>query len=191
MKKRAFIIHGWGGYPREGWQDWLATELEKRGWQVFCPVMPDTDNPRIETWVPALAEAVGEADENTFFVSHSIGCQTTLRYIEGLEEGKKVGGAVFVAGFLNLKNLETEEEKRVSRPWLERPIDFLKIKKHTNKFVAIFSDDDYYVPLSDKDLFKSRLSAKIIIEGEKKHFCGEDGIVELPSVLASILEISK
>lgn len=191
MNKRVFIIHGWGGYPREGWQDWLSTELEKRGFQIFCLAMPDTDNPRIETWVPTLAEAVGEADENTFFVSHSIGCQTILRYLEGLKDDKKTGGAVFVAGWLNLKGLETKEEKELARLWLEKPIDFLKVKKHTKKFVAIFSDNDPYVPLSDKDLFKSLLSAKIVVEKNKEHFTGEDGIIELHSVLEGFLEISK
>ena len=28
--KRAFIIHGWDGYPAEGWFPWLKRELEKK-----------------------------------------------------------------------------------------------------------------------------------------------------------------
>ena len=27
--KRVFIIHGWDGYPEEGWFPWLKEELEK------------------------------------------------------------------------------------------------------------------------------------------------------------------
>jgi hypothetical protein len=27
--KRVFIIHGWEGYPEEGWFPWLKKELEK------------------------------------------------------------------------------------------------------------------------------------------------------------------
>jgi hypothetical protein len=103
--KRVFIIHGWGGKGGEGWQNWLKKELEKKGFEVFAPDMPDTENPKIETWVPFLSKLVGKCDEETFFVGHSIGCQTILRYLESLPESEKAGGAVFVAGWLNLKDL--------------------------------------------------------------------------------------
>ena len=81
----------------EGWFPWLKRELEERGFQVFIPHLPDSDKPRIEKWIPALADAVGTADANTYFVGHSMGCQAIARYVETLDQ--KIGGAVFVAGF--------------------------------------------------------------------------------------------
>lgn len=51
MTKRAFIIHGWDGYPDEGWFPWLKTELEKNGFQVHVPAMPKSAEPKIEAWV--------------------------------------------------------------------------------------------------------------------------------------------
>ena len=89
-----------------------------------------------------LAQLVGEPDEQTFFVGHSIGCQTILRYLESLPADKKVGGAVFVAGWFVLGDLETEEEKIIGKPWVETPIDFNAIKSATNNFVVIFCDND-------------------------------------------------
>ena len=47
MSKRVFVIHGWGGYPEEGWKPWLKKELEKRGFTVFVPAMPDTEHPKM------------------------------------------------------------------------------------------------------------------------------------------------
>ena len=44
MKKRVFIIHGWEGYPEECWFPWLKTEIEKTGFEVVVPNMPDADN---------------------------------------------------------------------------------------------------------------------------------------------------
>jgi len=185
--KRVFIIHGWGGYPEEGWYPWLKKELGKNGFEVFVPVMPNTDEPKIEEWVDFLMNLVGEPDENTYFVGHSIGCQTILRYLEKLEN-KKIGGAIFVAGWFNLSDLETEEEKIIGKPWIETPIDFNKIRMTTNNFVAIFSDDDPVVPLKEnKKMFSEKFNAKIIIEQNKGHFSEEDGIKELPIVLDSIL----
>ena len=192
MKKRVFIIHGWEGYPEEGWFPWLKQELTKVGFEVFVPQMPEASNPRIYNWVPKIAEVVGIPDENTFFVGHSMGCQAIARYVESLPDNTKVGGAVFVAGFF--KHLIEEEDdpelQEIRKHWLGTPIDFDKIKPRLGKSVAIFSDDDPYVPLDNQDDFRDKLSSKIVIESNKGHFSGSDGVVELPQALKAVLEIS-
>jgi len=105
-----------------------------------------------------------------------------------LPDGVKIGGAVFVAGWFILGDLETKEEKIIGKPWIETPIDFSKVKTTTNNFVAIFSDDDPVIPLEEnKKLFEEKLNAKIIIEHNKGHFSGSDNVTELPSALNSIL----
>jgi uncharacterized protein len=193
MITRVFIVHGWDDYPEEGWFPWLKKELEDRGFVVVVPQLPKADEPRINSWVPALKEAVGTADENSFFVGHSMGCQTIARYLVNLPENIKVGGAVFVAGFFNrLTNLEDDDVVRsVSQEWLQTPLNLEKVKLHLNKCVAIFSDDDPYVPIDNQEEFKEKLGAKIIVEQEKGHFSGSTGIKELPAVLESIIEISR
>lgn len=190
MNKRVFIVHGWGGYPEEGWFPWLKKELEQKNFKVFALSMPDTDEPKIETWVPFLAKQVGEPTENDYFVGHSMGCQTIMRYLETIG-GKKVGGVVLAAGFFHLQNLEDENEEKIAKPWLETKIDLEKVSKTEKNFVAIFSDNDPFVPLSDVEIFKDKLGAKIIIEHDKGHFDEESEIKELPIVLDSILEMSK
>lgn len=190
MSKRVFIIHGWDGYPEEGWFPWLKKELEAKGFEVMVPPMLDAAEPKIETWLHCLEKAVGKPDESTYFVGHSIGCQTIIRYLE--TSGKKVGGAVFVAGWFVLSDLETEEEKIIGKPWLETPIDFDRVKATTRNFVAIFSKDDPVVPLEEnRKLFKERLNPKIIVENNKGHFSGSDGVTELPSALDAVLEMAK
>ncbi len=190
MTKRVFIIHGWGGNPEEGWFPWLKTELESRGFVVEVPAMPDSDTPKIETWIPYLTNVVGQPDENTYFVGHSVGCQTIIRYLQTLPTDTKIGGAVFVAGFYNLRNLETEEEKRIAAPWVNEPRDDEKIRKIINKAIAIFSDNDPFVLEENQKSWKELVGAKIIVEHNKGHFSGSDGIKELPSALQSILEIA-
>src|SRR3989339_2187551 len=100
--KRVFIIHGWDGYPEEGIFPWLKLKLEKSGFEVFNPAMPEPLNPKIETWVPFLGEQIGTPDENTYLFGHSIGSQAILRYLESLPKEMKIGGAVFLAGWINL-----------------------------------------------------------------------------------------
>ena len=192
MTKRIFLVHGWGGAPHHGWFPWLKWELEAKGLDVIVPQLPDANVPRIANWVPALAAAVGTADEQTYFVGHSLGCQTIARYLETLPDDIKVGGAVFVAGFFKrLTGLEDDEEVRdVASEWLDTPLDLARVKTHLPKSVAIFSDDDYYVPLDNQDEFRDELDSEIIVEHSMGHFSGDrDGTTELPVVLTALEKI--
>ena len=190
MAKRVFIIHGWGGCPEEGWFPWLKGELEKRGFIVQVPEMPDTENPKIDTWVPFLSRLVHNPDGETLLVGHSIGCQTILRYLESLGEGVRIGGAVLVAGWVSLTNLSGPKEERIARLWLERPIEWDRVLRHTRNFVAVFSDNDNHVPVSNSEVFRKRLGARIFLEHGKGHFTGDEGVKEIPVVLNSLLEMA-
>jgi uncharacterized protein len=181
-KKRAFIIHGWGGHPEEGWQNWLSQELRKRNFNVIAPQMPNTEVPKIKEWVFHLSDLVGEPDENTFFVGHSIGCQTIMRYLETIFP-KKISQVIFVAGWFNLQNLEGSEEERIAKPWIQEKINFEKVKNATQKFTVFLSENDEWVPLSDKDIFENKLSAKVIVQKNKGHFID---IFEMPEILKLI-----
>lgn len=189
--KKAFIIHGWGGYPKEGWFPWLKEELVKKDFSVKVLKMPDSDKPKIDEWVSFLKKQIKKLDKETYLIGHSIGCQAILRYLEQLDKDEKVGGIIFVAPWIHLKELETEEEKMIAEPWLKSPIDFDRIKEHTNRYICIFSDNDCYVPLSDSEIFKEKLDAKIVIEKNKGHFSGSDNINELPSALNELVDLSK
>lgn len=193
IDKRVFIIHGWDGFPEEAWFPWLKRELERAGFVVEVPAMPRPDEPTIETWVPKLAAVVDEPDEHTYLVGQSMGCQTIFRYLAGLE-GKKVGGIVLVAGFFELRPLETEEEERILKPWLETPIDFTKVRQATDNITTVFSDNDQWVPLEKNiELFKKNLGDDITIvtEHEKQHFSGSSGITVLPSALDVVLTYNR
>ncbi|MBI4158045.1 MAG: serine hydrolase family protein [Candidatus Yanofskybacteria bacterium] len=191
--KRVFIIHGWEGYPEENWFPWLKKELEAKGFEVFVPQMPDADSPRIEKWIPKISEIVGVADGNTYFVGHSMGCQAVARFLETLPEGIKVGGAIFVAGFFKrLTGLGEEPNfEEVKKEWLGTPLDLGKTKNHLNKSVAIFSDNDPYVPSDNIDDFRNKLGSKIIIQRNMYHFSGNWGTTELPIVLEELLKMTK
>ena len=191
--KKAIIVHGWGGSPEGDWYQWLKKELEKKGFKVLIPEMPETMFPKIEAWVSKLNQAAGEADENTYFIGHSIGCQTILRYLEKLPANKKIGGAILVAGWFSLTENTWDENytQEIALPWLETKIDFEKVKEHTDKIIVFLSDNDPYIPLSDFRIFREKLDADVIIENGKGHFSGEDGITKYPAILNKLLQISK
>lgn len=183
--KRVFLIHGWGGYPKKGWNPWLRKELEKKGYEVFIPAMPDTNHPKMNAWIKTLTKVVGVPNKNCYFVGHSLGCITILRYLETLKKNQKVGGAILVAGFNS--DLGYDE----IRHFFKKHTDWKKIKSRCQKFIAIHSDNDPYVSLHYADIFKEKLNAKVIIKHDMKHFSGDDGVTKLPVALEIILKISE
>jgi uncharacterized protein len=184
---KAYIVHGWGGSSKEGWIAWLKKELEAKGFEVAAFDMPETENPKIEAWVKYLEDNIQNPDEETILIGGSIGCQTILRYLEKLPENIKVKKIILVAPWYTLTNLE-EEEISVAKPWEKTPIDEKKVLDHiSQKIVAIFSDNDPYVPFEEsQQIFKEKYNAEIIIEHNKGHFTEGDGAIDLPVVLKNI-----
>lgn len=183
--KRAVIVHCWGGNPDYAWYPWVKSELEKKGYEVLVPAMPDPDAPARDKWVPYLREIIGQPDDDLGLIGHSIGSGTIMRYLETLGEDEKVGQVIFVAGFtdeLGFKELEN---------YFDHPLDFAKIKsKSARGFTAIQSDNDPFVSAQYGQRIKDELGAKLIIKHGANHMSGsvddESACLQLPEVLAEI-----
>jgi len=181
--KRIFLLHGWGAKPESEWYTWMKKELEKKGYKVIVPEMPNTEEPDINEWVSHLKKIVGKLDGNTCFIGHSIGCQTIMRYLEGQDYQDKIGKVFFVAGWFKLKNLE-DYEIDIAKPWLDKPIDFMKVKKKINELVVFLSTNEPYNYVKEnKIIFEEKLGAKVFVLKDKGHFTKEDGVLELDEVL--------
>ncbi|PIT90743.1 MAG: hypothetical protein COU22_00495, partial [Candidatus Komeilibacteria bacterium CG10_big_fil_rev_8_21_14_0_10_41_13] len=172
---------------------WLKDSLTSKGYEAKVPAMPNPEEPEIEAWLKALHDNLPDSvDENIILVGHSIGCQAVLRYLERLPQVSKICGLLLLAPWMELDQQtlkeEGEEVKKVARPWMETPIDFTKVKSMVGKVVAIFSDNDPYVPLAQKDLFARELGAEIIIEHNRGHFDPSSRVKELSSALEAILK---
>ncbi len=185
---KIYLVHCWDGTSNDGWYPWIEQELKKYNVEVIRFDMPNTANPTIEEWVSTLNEKVDKLDEETYFMGHSIGCQTIMRYLE-TKEVTKIGGILFVAPWLDLlpEAVEDEDSYNTAYPWIHTPINFEKVKEFSNNINCIFSDNDYFVDLAQKQEFKQKLNAKTIIVNEKGHISQDDDIFELNE----ILELSK
>jgi len=182
--KKAFVVHGWGGGPETDWLPWLKSELEKRGYEIYVPEMPDTEVPVIEKWVSHLGSVVGTSDADTYFVGHSIGCQTILRYLETIDT--KIGGAIFVSGWFDLENMESKEEETTAKPWIETPINLDKVKRVLPHSTLIISDNDPYGAFELNKRKFEELGSKIIIMNKAGHMTGDDGYIQLPEIVREL-----
>lgn len=183
--KRIIIIHRWEGGSGDDWRPWLKLELEKLGYKVQVPDMPDTNAPVIEKWVSKIKEIVGEPDGDTYFIGHSIGCQAILRYLQTIDNS--VGGALFVAGWFNLENLEDEESTEIAKPWIETSIDVQKIKKVLPKSILLISKDDPYGAFQKNiDMFSQFVTHTCVFDN-----AGHFTELEEPSILSQFENLVK
>lgn len=190
--ERVYLIHGWDGYPENNWFPWLKKRLEENGFEVIAPEMPNAEKPAKSEWLETLQSLIKNPDGNTYLVGHSMGCQAIQRYLESLNEGEVIGGAVLVAGLIDDPMWEgrTDEEADVVHDWFDVPKDYEKMKNHCKKFVSIFSTNDPFILSTNWKESEEKLGAKLMILENKSHFDDEAGIKELPEALEAILEIS-
>ena len=194
MPERAYIIHGYQGYPEEAWQPWLKAELEIRGYQVALPAMPYPNRPVISEWTAFIASLVETPDAETVLIGHSLGAQAVLRYLETLgAAGMSVGKTVLIAGNFptGMSPMAADERTggdKVLQPWLVSGLNPVWVRKAAGKCTVILSDNDPYIPFGEaKASFADNLPAKIVEESGMGHFNEDDKITELPAALAAVL----
>ena len=187
--KKIYMVHCWDGNRDDGWYPWLDENISDENVKVYRFNMPDTNNPKIDAWVSYLSEQVKDLDSETYFVGHSIGCQTIMRYLQ--DKDIKIGGILFVAPWLELlpEAVSDKESLITATPWLNTPICFDNIRNICDNITCIFSDNDYFVPLEQESEFKKLLNAKTIIVNGMGHISIDDGIEELEEAYNALMEI--
>lgn len=166
--KNAVILHGTSGYPEENWFSWLKKELEKKGYKVWLPQLPDADRPNVDKYNPFMLSG-WKYDSDTLLIGHSSGAVEVLSLLQNLPEGITINRAILVAGFID--DLNWAELKGL----FIHPFDWKKIKTKCKNFVFIHSDNDPFVPLEHGRFLRGKLGGKLIIEKGQKHFSTSNG----------------
>lgn len=157
--KNAILLHGTGGSPKSHWLPYLKKKLEKQGYKVWVPQLPDTENPHIKNWVPFVIKN-GKFSKDTVIVGHSAGAACILGVLEKTKN--RINKAVLVSGFykpLKLVNVNTI---------LKSSYDWARIKKHAKEIIFINSDNDPY-GCDDKQgriMFDKLGGTQIVLHGE-------------------------
>ena len=182
--KKIYLVHCWDRTSSDGWYPWLAERISDKNVDLIRFDMPNTACPKIDEWVETLNSKVDLLNDETYFIGHSIGCQTILRNLE-TKEITKIGGILFVAPWLDLlpEAIEDEDSYNTAQPWIKTPIDFEKIKQFTSNINCIFSNDDYFVSIEQEKEFRNKLNAKTIIVNNKGHISQDDNVYELQEIL--------
>lgn len=165
------LIHGWEGGPNKDWFPWLNKKLIKDGYDVINMSMPNSFNPKKDEWVKHLEDYV-DLSKDTFFIAHSLGAISVLKYLEKIN--KKIKGAILVAPYII-----NEKEYKTLSSFYSRKIDWSKVNKNCNKFFTIFSDDDPFVSLDQYLFMKDKTKVDLTVLHNRGHFSDDDNIKEI------------
>lgn len=182
-KKQVYIIHGYNASPINHWFPWLKEKLIQNEVSAEILSMPTPSRPKVNEWVNALVSNIHDCGKNTFFVAHSLGTITLLKYLENYNINQKVGGIVLVSGFaepLPIFNQISEFQQLAG--FTENEIDFEHIKKVTQNRIIIASDNDPIVPEKSSRNLAEHINSQYHLIREGGHFLESDGCLELPVV---------
>jgi len=182
MYYNAFIIHGIYGNPEENWFPWLKKELELLGCKVFIPRFPNPGSPKLNEWLEFFNKYTNYLNDNCIVIGHSMGVAFLLRILEKYS----VRAAFFIASVTpGIKNKYSWSMKT----FIDKELDWSKIKNNCKNFFIYNSDNDPYIPLKKGEELAQNLNSKLIIVKNSGHFNTKAGYVKFELLLNDIKKI--
>jgi len=176
--KGVVLVPGYGATPRSDWFPWLSRSItEGFGIPTATIRMPTPKIPRLAKWIQAIKSQSGNIDQDTYFIAHSLGCITLLRFIETLPADTQIGGVILVSCFDEpLRLLPIVNSFTAVRP------DYGGIVGRIGKALVISSTSDILVPMRLSEKVRDSLSAEYMQIPDAGHFSSFDGYTEFPEV---------
>ena len=163
--KNALILHGTDGNSQINWFPWLKTGLEKNGFKVWCPDLPQAEKPNIDRYFKFISENLDwNFNSETILIGHSSGAVSILGILQRLPEEIQVEACYLVGSFKD--DLGWDSLTELFQP----PLDFSKIKNKAKKLVFIHSDNDPYCPLEHAKFLAKQVGGELIVMPGQGHF---------------------
>lgn len=156
------------------WMGWTKKELEKLGWRVTCPVIPQVWSAPYSAWKNALDEA--GVDENTTLVGLSQGAGAIVKYI--IKNNRKIRKLILVAPARH--KLEYSE-------FYDFEIDDNVRRLIKNGATVFVSNDDWPDIVAGAETYAKELSGKLVRFEDRGHFSFL--IKKFPELLAEIIAV--
>lgn len=176
--KRVILLHGKGGSASGAFKPWLSGKLEKLGFEVQSPQLPNSTEPNDEEQAD-FVQSHCTLDEETIIVGHSFGGLVALRL---LERGIQVKRVVLLGTPYRGEFLDKRPRPTVTAA-IKKGFDFEKIKQNA-KFIQLYDTHDHAIPVSDGEAYNKLLGGLLMkVEAQKSHF---NGLVE-PDVFTAVV----
>jgi predicted alpha/beta hydrolase family esterase len=180
--KRAVILHGTSGNPSKNWYPWLKEQLEKEGYEVWVPQLPDSDIPNRFTYEKFFKAADWDFSEN-LVIGHSSGTTAILNLLSS-DWFPHIKSAVLVGTFLNedlTKTTDWYTDGQFDDLFPPNGFDAKVIKSKSDNFYFIHSDNDPFCDPEPAQQLSEELDGVFVLVPGAEHF--SEGMIEIPELL--------
>ncbi|KAB8189047.1 alpha/beta fold hydrolase [Nonomuraea phyllanthi] len=177
--ERVIILHGYMASPSSHWFEWLHDELTPEGVEVAIPALPNSTAPEPEAWITAAARVLGEPNDRTAVVGHSLGCVTALHALDRLDGTWNLSTLIAVSGFVSPAPALPELD-----PFTNTVPHIARVAGNIRRRAVVRSDNDTFVTPSLTTELGQLLRAEEIVVPGAGHFRAAEGITSLPEVAA-------
>lgn len=177
-KQNYVLLHGFNGSSKKGFFPWLRAELERRGYDVQAPDLPNPERPTEEEQVSYVLKNI-QFDERTVLYGHSLGAVVAMKVAERLE--KPIGALVMSGAFVDPHFKDKHRPFETTFTWT---FDAEKIKKNARLTWAIQDINDRAVSAEQAARLGETLGIDVKkVTAQQPHF-DED---EEPAILHALL----
>jgi predicted alpha/beta hydrolase family esterase len=163
--KKALILHGTAGSPKNNWFSWLKQELEKQGYTVWLPQLPHAEKPDPKNYTPfLLSKPDFQIDADTIIIGHSSGAVEVLHLLQSLPGKFAIKAAILVSAFKDDLGWEA------LTALFTEPLDLERVKTRSKQFIFFHSDDDPYCPLEHAEYLSRQVGGELKIMPGQGHF---------------------
>lgn len=184
-KCKVVITHGSFGDTQENWIPYLRDNLASLGFNVITPQFPIGETQNLQNWTETFKNEVGELDQNTILVGHSIAPAFFMSLLSNVDI--KVKAIILVSGFLH--DLGVEEFDNVNHSFTHAEFDWEKIKNNFKYGHSFHGIDDPYVPLWMGEELATNLEIELTPIEKGGHLNIAAGFKEFPELLNKIKEM--
>lgn len=182
---KIILIHGLAATKKSNWFPWLEkTVYHNLGLSVQSISLPHSKIPNSDKWLGSLTKEISNPDENTFFIAHSLGCITLLKYIEGLPDTIVVGGVILISAFDESLPLIP-----LINSFVERKPIYHRIIPKVRSIKVIGSSNDIIVPLKYTKKVAAQLRASVTEIQRAGHFTSQDGYKSFPELYSILVKM--
>lgn len=162
MIEDVIVIHGYKGDGSSVWIPWLSEKLEKRGYNVIHPDMPNSSDPILSEWIAEFEKILGKLKNEIIVVGHSLGGSLILHMLENEMWTHKLKRAIILGA--PVYSAKAPDFFRSGFKWND-------IRKNASKLTAVWSKDDDRVGEENINTIEKELSmAEVVRLDDLGHF---------------------
>lgn len=174
-KANFVLLHGFEGSPQANFFPWVRKNLEKNGFTVSVPTLPNTNKPVVMDQVHSVLKTE-TFNEDTVLFGHSLGTTVALKVVENLKT--PIAKLVLASAFMS--------PRIADRPYVKTfdwKFDFEKIKKNVKEIVILRDLTDEIPPEYPEEIQRALGASMIDVVAKDWHF----STAEEPAILENLL----